>query len=230
MKKKAFITFSMLTLLLLGGGIWFKYNWHRLPGIIARFKHSTGPNQAIEWQEGPKTRSSDKPNIIVILVDDMGFNEVSSYGGGMGNGQFKTPNIDQLAQYGALCANGYATTAVCSPSRASLLTGRFSTRFGYEYTPAKGLGAFVYNMTKDRVPPPLFNQAVEDALPPMEQMGLPTLEITIAELLKPQGYHTTHIGKWYLGGSKDFIPINHGFDESLWIETGSLFLPEDAPM
>ena len=229
MKKKLLITLGILTLIGIAGGIWFKYNWYRLPGIISSFKNPVGPNQAIEWQDGPDNRTSDKPNIIVILVDNMGFNEVSSYGGGMGNGQFKTPNIDQLAKDGVLCTNGYATTAVCSPSRASLLTGRFSTRFGYEYTPARGMGSFIYSMNKDKDPPMLFDQEVEDALPPMEQMGLPSSEITIAELLKPEGYHTTHIGKWHLGGSKQFIPTNHGFDESLWIETGSLFLPEEDP-
>ena len=219
----------MLALIGIVGSIWFKYNWHRMPGIISSFKNPVGPNQAVNWQDGPSTRTSDKPNIIVILVDDMGFNEVSSYGGGMANGQFKTPNIDQLAADGVLCTNGYATTAVCSPSRASLLTGRFSTRFGYEFTPARGMGAFIASMNKDKDPPLIFNQEIEDELPPMEEMGLPTSEITIAELLKPQGYHTTHIGKWHLGGAKEFIPTNHGFDESLWIETGSFFLPENDP-
>ena len=200
-----------------------------MPGIISSFKNPVGPNKAVNWQDGPSTRTSDKPNIIVILVDDMGFNEVSSYGGGMANGQFKTPNIDQLAKDGALCTNGYATTAVCSPSRASLLTGRFSTRFGYEFTPSSGMGGFIAKMSPDRDPPLLFDEEVNDGLPPMEEMGLPTSEITIAELLKPQGYHTAHIGKWHLGGANEFMPINHGFDESLWIETGSLFLPEEDP-
>lgn len=229
MRKKIFVPLGILAFLLLAGGIWFSNNWHRIPKIIADFKNPTIPNQAINWQEGPATRTLDKPNIIVILVDDLGFNEVSSYGRGMAKGQFKTPNIDQLAKDGVLCTNGYATTAVCSPSRASLLTGRFSTRFGYEFTPAAGMGKFIAYMNKDKDPPYLFDEDIEDAMPPMEEMGLPTSEITIAELLKPQGYHTTHIGKWHLGSSSEFKPINHGFDESLWLETGSLFLPEDDP-
>ena len=228
-KKRLFITLGVIAIIAIAGGIWFKYNWHRLPGIIASIKNPVSKNQPIEWQDGPTTRTSDKPNVIVILVDDMGFNEVSSYGGGMANGQVKTPNIDQLAKDGVLCTNGYATTAVCSPSRASLLTGRFSTRFGYEYTPAAGMGKFIASMYKDRKPPLMFNQEIEDDLPPMAEMGLPTSEITIAELLKPQGYHSVHIGKWHLGGSKEFKPINHGFDESLWLETGSLFMPENDP-
>lgn len=229
MKKQLLIALGILILLLITGGIWFNNNWYRLPKIIADFKNPTRPNQAINWQEGPATRTLDKPNIIVILVDDLGFNEVSSYGGGMAKGKFKTPNIDQLAKDGVLCTNGYTTTAVCSPSRASLLTGRFSTRFGYEFTPAAGMGKFIAYLNKDKDPPYLFDEDIEDAMPPMEEMGLPTSEITIAELLKPQGYHTTHIGKWHLGGSTAFMPTKHGFDESLWIETGSLFLPEDHP-
>lgn len=228
-KKSLFTTLGIITILLIAGGIWFSYNWHKLPGIIASIKNPTDKNQAIEWQDGPTTRTSDKPNVIVILVDDLGFNEVSTYGGGMANGQFKTPNIDQLAADGVLCTNGYATTAVCSPSRASLLTGRFSTRFGYEFTPTSGMGKFIAYLNKDKDPPYLFNEEIEDAMPPLEEMGLPTSEITIPELLNPQGYHSVHIGKWHLGGSKEFMPSNQGFDESLWLETGSLFLPEDDP-
>ena len=227
--KRLLIVLGIFGLVAICGAIWFSQNWHRMPGIIASIKNPTGPNQAVAWANGPDSRSSDKPNIIVILVDDMGFNEVSSYGGGMGGGQFKTPNIDQLAADGALCTNGYATTAVCSPSRAALLTGRFSTRFGYEYTPAKGMGKFIASMHEGSDPPVIFSPEIEDELPAMEEMGLPASEITIAEMLKPQGYHNVHIGKWHLGGSESFIPTNHGFDESLWIETGSLFLPEDDP-
>lgn len=226
---KRLITISgIIVLLATAGGIWFNFNWHRMPGIIASWKNPTFENRAIEWQEGPTFRTSDKPNVIVILVDDLGFNEVSSYGGGMANGKFKTPNIDQLASDGVLCKNGYSTHAVCSPSRASLLTGRYSSRFGYEFTPTgPGMGKFIAKFYSDFEPPPIYNKEVDDALPPVSEMGLPPSEITIAEMLKPQGYHSVHIGKWHLGGAEKYKPINHGFDESLWIESGSMFLPED---
>ena len=230
MKKKLLITLGIITLIGIIGGIWFSNNWHRLPSIIREFKNPVAENQPTAWQDGPTTRTSDKPNIVVIMVDDLGFNEVSSYGGGLANGQLKTPNIDQLAADGVLCTNGYSATAVCSPSRAALLTGRFATRFGYEFTPtAKGYGKVIDYLAKDRVMPPIYREEIDNQLPPVSDMGLPPSEITIPEMLKPEGYHSVHVGKWHLGGSKDYIPTNHGFDESLWIESGSLFLPEKHP-
>lgn len=229
--KKA-ILFSLAAIFILGisGSIWFHYNWYRMPGIIASIKNPTGPNQTVEWENGPAERSLDKPNIIVILVDDMGFNEVSSYGGGMANGQFKTPNIDQLAADGVLCTNGYASTAVCAASRASLLTGRNSTRFGFEYTPtSKGMMKFVADLNEGSIPPVVYNASKDEQLPETSEMGLPPSEIILPELLKPQGYHSVHIGKWHLGGEEKFQPQNQGFDESLWLESGGFFLPEDDP-
>ncbi len=230
MKKKLLITLGIIALIGIIGGIWFSNNWHRLPSIIREFKNPVAENQPTAWQDGPTTRTSDKPNIVVIMVDDLGFNEVSTYGGGLANGLFKTPNIDQLAADGVLCTNGYSATAVCSPSRAALLTGRFATRFGYEFTPtAKGYGKIIDYLAKDRAMPPIYREDIDNQLPPVSDMGLPPSEITIPEMLKPQGYHSVQVGKWHLGGSKDYIPTNHGFDESLWIESGSLFLPENHP-
>jgi len=230
LKKALLITLGVVVLLGISGGIWFKYNWFKMPGIMASIKNPTGPNQSVEWMDGPVKRTSDKPNVIVILVDDMGFNEVSSYGGGMGNGQFKTPNIDQLAADGVLCRNGYATTAVCAASRASLLTGRNSTRFGFEYTPtSKGMMKFVADLNEGSIPPVVYNAAMDEQLPETSEMGLPPSEIILPELLKPLGYHSVHIGKWHLGGEEKFQPQNQGFDESLWLESGGFFLPEDDP-
>ena len=230
MKRKLLIVLGIFAMMAISGVLWFKYNWHRMPGIIASIKNPVGPNQEVIWQDGPKNRTSDKPNIIVILVDDMGFNEVSSYGGGMGNGQFKTPNIDQLAADGVLCRNGYSTTAVCAASRASLLTGRNSTRFGFEFTPtSKGMGKFIAEWNKESVQPYIYQAEVDEQLPSMSEMGLPPSEIILPEILKPAGYHNVHIGKWHLGGAEIFQPQNQGFDESLWMETGGLFLPEDDP-
>lgn len=224
------VILGILVLVAAAGFIWFQFNWYKMPGIIASIKNPTSKYQPVEWQDGPTTRTSDKPNVIVILVDDLGFNEVSTYGGGMGEGKVKTPNIDQLAADGVLCTNGYSATAVCSPSRAALLTGRFPTRAGYEYTPtAKGFGKLVARMSKDMEIPSLFDADIDNQLPPVAEMGLPATEITIPELLKPQGYHNVHIGKWHLGASQAFEPNKHGFDESLWMEQGGMFLPENDP-
>ncbi|MEZ4883962.1 MAG: sulfatase-like hydrolase/transferase [Chitinophagales bacterium] len=229
--KKTILQFlGILAALLLVFGIWFSQNWYRMPGIIARWKNPIGENQSITWKQGATTRTSDKPNVIVILVDDLGFNEVSSYGGGMAKGKFKTPNIDQLAADGVLCANGYSAHAVCSPSRASLLTGRYATRSGFEYTPTSpGMMKFVAGLSKEKWHPPIYHEELEGQGPEVDDMGLPLSEITLAELLKPQGYHTIHLGKWHLGNSKKYNPVNQGFDESLGLNSGSLFLPVDDP-
>ena len=167
MKKTLIRILGVLIVLLIIGAIWFKYNWYKMPGILASINNPTGENREIVWTDGPVTRTSDKPNVIVILVDDLGFNEVSTYGGGMANGEVKTPNIDQLAADGVLCTNGYSATAVCSPSRAALLTGRFPTRAGYEFTPtAKGMGRLLAKMAEDNEVPPIYNAEIDNQLIP----------------------------------------------------------------
>ena len=210
-------------------GIWFSQNWYKMPKYIGQIKNPTQKNIPIEWENGPKTRTSSKPNIIVVLVDDLGFNQISSYGGGMSNGNFKTPNIDKLASDGVLCTNGYSSSPVCSPSRASLLTGRFATRFGYEFTPTTSsmMKAISLFSKKNEVVDGVYHKDRSENIIDIEQMGLPQSEKTIAEMLKPEGYHNIHIGKWHLGHANDFLPRKHGFDESLRMDQGSLFLPED---
>ena len=129
-KNRMWLTVVGILVLLFGIGFtWYSNNKDRLPGIMSKLKNPITENKPVVWEEEPTQRTNDKPNIIVVLVDDLGFNQISAYGNGLGNGKVKTPNIDQLAKDGALCTNGYAANAVCSPSRASLLTGRYSTRF-----------------------------------------------------------------------------------------------------
>lgn len=210
--------------------IWFSQNWYKMPKYIGIWKNPIGKNVPVNWEKGPEKRTNSKPNVIVILVDDLGFNQISSYGGGMANGNFKTPNIDKLAKDGVLCTNGYSSSAVCSPSRASLLTGKFPTRFGFEFTPTtssfmKGIKAF----GKKEIIEGVYHKESESDMIEIKDMGLPQSELTIAEILKPQGYHNIHIGKWHLGHSEKFLPRKHGFDESLRMDQGSLFLPENDP-
>ena len=229
MRKNFFKLIIVFILIAVAIGIWFSQNWYKMPKYISNLKNPTIENVKIEWENGPKTRTNFKPNIIVVLVDDLGFNQISSYGGGMSNGNFKTPNIDNLAKDGVLCTNGYSSSPICSPSRASLLTGRFATRFGYEFTPTTSsmMKAISLFSKKNEVADGIYYDKREENIIDIEQMGLPQSEKTIAEMLKPEGYHNIHIGKWHLGHSKDFLPRKHGFDESLRIDQGSLFLPED---
>lgn len=229
MKSKFFKFLLSFLLIVVAIGIWFSQNWYKMPKYISNFTNPTYENVAIEWENGPISRTNSKPNIIVVLIDDLGFNQISSYGGGMANGKFKTPNIDKLASDGVLCTNGYSSSPVCSPSRASLLTGRFATRFGYEFTPTTSSMMKAVNIfsKKNEVVDGIYHNDRSENIIDIEQMGIPQSERTIAEMLKPEGYHNIHIGKWHLGHAKDFLPRRHGFDESLRMDQGSLFLPED---
>jgi len=120
-----------------------------------------------------------KPNIILIYADDLGYGDLGCYGS-----RIRTPNLDRLAREGMRFTQFLSANPVCSPSRASLLTGRYPTRVG--------------------VPRVLF---------PYDKEGMPDGEMTIAQMLKPEGYKTMCVGKWHLGHNEKFLPTNRGFDE-----------------
>ncbi len=207
----------------------------RLPGIISDIRNPIGPNQDIYWEQGPETAELSamerKPNIIVIMADDLGFNDVSLNGGGAAGGVLKTPSIDALAREGVTLANGYAGSAVCSISRAMMMTGRYSTRFGFEFTPTPdGMGPAMQLVIGEdkRLHPMIFSDASEVSQMPFADRGLPMDEITIAQLLQQSGYHTVHIGKWHLGSAPAMLPHHRGFDESLLMRSGK-YLPDDDP-
>ncbi|HUR40534.1 MAG TPA: sulfatase-like hydrolase/transferase [Verrucomicrobiae bacterium] len=202
-------------------------------GVVTDIRHPRAPNRPVPWQQGPPAAeipaAQRPPNIIVILADDLGINDVSLYGGG--NPRSPTPHIDSLAKNGVRFDNGYAGNAVCAPSRATLMTGRYSSRFGYEFTPTPGNMAKVAPLLAGDIPrihhPVLHPEAVE-RIAPFEQLGMPPSEVTLAEMLKERGYHNIHIGKWHLGGTPELRPNAQGFDETLFMESG-LYLPEDHP-
>ena len=202
---------------------------------LGKLLRPVGPNVPTQWQQGPSSADSSpnerRPNIILILTDDMGFNDISLYNGGAADGSVMTPHIDAIAQHGVEFTNGYAANAICAPSRATLLTGRYSTRFGFEYTPIFKLGPKLFAWMQELEPGPLpllIDQATAATLPPLEDLGMPTEEITIAEVLKDQGYYTAHIGKWHVGSINGMRPEQQGFDDSLYMK-GTLYLPEDSP-
>ena len=152
------------------------------------------------WQQGPSFENKildTRPNIILILADDLGFNDVSLYNGGAGSGSLITPNIDQIARDGVMFKNGYAANAKCAPSRASIMTGRYSTRFGFEFTPlfpgAVQLMKWISDIQDDELKIEIEEKLYEDAKD-IFSAGIPTEEITIAEVLKDAGYYTAHIG------------------------------------
>ena len=194
--------------------------------------HPRGANQPVPWQVGPAQASTPlaqrPPNIIVILADDLGINDVSTHGGGRTAQGVPTPNIDAIARDGVRFDQGYAGSAVCTVSRAALLTGRYPWRFGVEFTPTPGAMARVLPALyadKDRLHKPVVDLDKAKQSKDFNDLGMPPTEQTLAKLLKPQGYHNIHIGKWHLGSTPEMRPNNQGFDESLFMESG-LYLPD----
>ena len=189
-------------------------------------KDNVGPNQEIVWQQGPDTRSDDRPNVIVIVADDLGINDMTDYDDLDPSGTMHTPNIDFIANSGIKFKNAYSGSATCAPSRGMIVTGRYATSTGYEFTPvpdgmARAINLFNPEETR------YMAESVESN-PLFDNQGLPAEEITFAETLKDAGYYTAHIGKWHLGRGPNFAPLSQGFDESLMMASG-LFLPEDDP-
>jgi arylsulfatase A len=133
------------------------------------FQNVTGQNKS----------ALSKPNVIIIFTDDQGYQDLGCYG----SPKIKTPNIDKLAAEGIRFTNFYVTASVCTPSRASLLTGKYS--FG------NGVGNVIFP----------------------DRKALEPEQITIAEVLKTEGYKTACFGKWHLGDLDNYLPQNQGFDE-----------------
>ena len=153
------------------------------------------------WAVGPEKVSDAnlQPNIILILADDMGYNDVSLHNGGAADGTLITPNIDSLAQSGVWFKQGYAANATCAPSRAAIMTGRYPTRFGFEFTPVPDAGRIIVNWLAEEDENFLrakIDNEVARNLPTFLDQGMPSDQITIAEMLKGAGYYTAHIGKW----------------------------------
>lgn len=231
-----------LLALLIGAGIlaWFNRSTLLTHVVLNQVKAShypVAPYEEVIWEQGPDSAAipaeERPPNIVFILLDDLGINDLSTFGGGVAGGQVPTPHIDKLARDGAIFTQAYSGTGTCAPSRAMLLTGRYPTRTGFEYTPTpEGMGRVISTIAngKDRgaLPGIDFNREDDDDRVPYDDMGLPGDEVTIAELLQQQDYHTVHIGKWHLGRNAQSKPTAQGFDESLLMHS-LLYLPEDDP-
>jgi arylsulfatase A-like enzyme len=143
--------------------------------------------------------AAKRPNVIVILADDLGYADISAYK----VGRFPTPNIDRIGMQGVRFTDGYASAPVCGPSRAGLQSGRYQERFGFEYNNGPA-GRDLKN-----------------------GYGMDTNEITIAQLMKQSGYHTGLVGKWHLGMNDKFYPTNRGYDEFVGFLPGETAYMDD---
>ena len=126
-----------------------------------------------------------KPNLVVIFVDDLGYGDIGPFGSKINS----TPHLDRMAAEGMKLTSFYSASPVCTPSRAALMTGSYPKRVGLATGPEMGV---------------LFTG---------EPWGLNRDEVTIAEILREQGYATGCFGKWHLGDQPAFLPTEHGFDE-----------------
>ena len=198
--------------------------------IAININNPIAENQEIDWPIAESDLKEGKPNIILILADDLGFNDVSYYNGGAADGSLLTPHIDSLAKEGVAFLNGYAASPVCSPSRAAIMTGRYSSRYGFEFTPYPAQAARIMNLLRQDGELGTINlEGVQWDEVGLTVGGLPNEEITIAEMLKENGYYTAHIGKWHLGGFTDgMMPNDQGFDDSLMLNS-SLYFPKNHP-
>jgi uncharacterized sulfatase len=127
----------------------------------------------------------DRPNVVIILADDLGFGDLGCYG----SRTIQTPHLDQMAKEGARLTQFDCPAPFCAPTRASLMTGRYPFRCGMTQNPAP------------------------DGGPEADALGLPKSEITLAQLMKSAGYSTGMVGKWHLGHKAGWLPTERGFDE-----------------
>ncbi len=151
-------------------------------------------------------QDSVKPNFVVILVDDLGWTDLGCYG----SKYYETPHIDRLAADGVRFTDGYAACAVCSPTRAALLTGRYPARIGItDWIRARFQGGKIPEDGKN--PSGLEGNDKQKLLTPRNPLWMELNEVTLAEALKPAGYVSCHIGKWHLGADA-WYPEKQGFD------------------
>ena len=135
-------------------------------------------------------KPTEQPNVVFILVDDMGWKDLGVYG----SDYYQTPQIDKFAQDGVLFTNGYAACTVSSPTRASIMTGKYPAKLHI----TDWIEGHKFPKAKLKVPE--------------WTMFLPQEETTMAEVFKASGYTTAHIGKWHLGELEKYWPENQGFD------------------
>jgi arylsulfatase A-like enzyme len=161
--------------------------------------------------QAQQKKETQLPNIVFIVSDDMGWKDLACYG----NTIHETPNIDRLAKESVRFTDAYASSPVCTPTRASIMTGKYPARLHMTVWSENARDEFGYAKGRKLIPA----ASVPD---------LPLEEFTIAEILKTKGYNTAHVGKWHLGESM-FYPENHGFDVSIgggsWGAPPSFFYP-----
>ncbi len=164
-------------------------------------------------------RTDVRPNIIIIIADDLGYSDLGSYG----NLFIHTPNIDSLGSGGVRFTHAYVTSPICSPSRMGIITGRYQNRFGGEYMPYDQFDPVFQKYLRREYLSQRKKQPGLKMLKPhyilekdKRKTGLSLNEITLAQLLKKNNYKTGLVGKWNLGENDGNHPSQRGFDYSYY--------------
>ena len=163
---------------------WVRFRWFGIFFVTGIVLPTAAWGQRNPKEDSEAAAVDKRPNIVVIIADDLGYGET----GMMGNDEIPTPHIDALAASGVRCTSGYVTASYCSASRAGLITGRYQSRFGYEMNPT----------------------GKRNLLP---EAGLPVSETTFVKRLRESGYATGLVGKWHLGTVEAKRPTRRGFEQ-----------------
>lgn len=220
------ILYSFITLILVSGCIvsTMSETWNIVP-------NQAGIDEKLEILQSLSEKPTKKrPNIILIMADDLGKYELSGYGAT----HIRTPNFDAIGENGIRFKDAYVTAPICAPSRAGILTGKYQQRYGFETQPMEfyPTNKIEYSVGKNAkrlgdwkvTTPPSYPSPWE-----IERQGIPQDQINLAEILQASGYSTGIIGKWHLGHGEEHIPNNRGFDYQYgFYGAFSLYTPEQS--
>jgi arylsulfatase A-like enzyme len=227
------IALALITTLAVTGWFLWQQYWYYLPGIMQALRDPVGEHRVVDWNAAANASRADGnlPNIVLIVADDLGHNDISLNGGGVAGGIVRTPHIDSIARNGINFQRSYAGNATCAPSRAAMMTGRFATRFGFEFTPTGLQHAKVIGAAENASPwPTIFHAEHEATYPATGDMQVPATEMMLSERLRERGYRTLGVGKWHLGDSPTSRPEKRGFDAFLGFNAATtLYLPKNDP-
>lgn len=255
MKRASFLTSTVVVTVLATAAYYYRTQVEILSGIALVFwyklQNTVGPYHKVNWLQDLEDKSrrlealgvspdqipaitKQFPNILVILADDLGFNDLSDYsldpdfyGPRLG---VDTPNINSIRRNGVNFEQSYSGHSTCTPSRSAMYTGRFPTKTGVEFTPVPRFFTKFATTQKDNASPqPIYHAEDENKIPPMWSSSIVPKSIPmLSEILGTVGYKNFFFGKWDNGYGPERSPLARGFDESLSFQVPKKYIPSST--